>query len=70
MCMRDSNTDHNVLAEVLVELESVVHKGADGYSFFCPLEHRKGNASAEMCLDAHGRVGVCGRNRELWLGRL
>ena len=68
--MRDSNTDRDVLADALAGLEGVTREDADRYSFFCPPEHRKENASAAKWLDAHGRIGVCGRNRELWQGML
>ena len=68
--MRDSNTNRDVLAAILPGLDGVVRRGGDRYSFFCPLEHRKSNAAAEIWLDAEGMIGVCchdcGRNRELW----
>ena len=68
--MRDSNTNRDVLSDVLAGLEGVTRRDADRYSFHCPLEHRKPNASAEIWLDAEGRIGVCchdcARNRELW----
>lgn len=68
--MRDCNTNREILADVLAGLEGVTLKDADRYSFHCPLEHRKSNASAEIWLDAEGRIGVCcydcGRNQELW----
>ena len=68
--MKDCNTNRDVLADVLAGLEGVTRKDPDRYSFHCPLEHRKSNASAEVWLDAEGRIGVCcydcGRNQELW----
>ena len=68
--MRDSKTDRDSLADALSGLEGVTRRDVDRDSFHCQLEHRKESASAGIWLDAHGRIGVCGPNRELWQGRL
>ena len=68
--MRDSNTNRSVLADVPAGLTGVVRRDAARYSFHCPPEHRKLDASVEIWPDAEGRIGACChdcvRSREPW----
>ena len=64
------NTNQVSMDSILPLLSGIVQKGTDHFTSYCPLPHRKDNASAEIWLDEKGGIAVCcydcGRNTELW----